>query len=182
MLINDCSDAFVCVVDVQEKLMPAMGNAQETLNRLKVLLGGCSALEIPFLVTEQYPKGLGSTLEEIRALFPAGTIVFEKNSFSCFGSGSFAETVAASGKKVMILCGVESHVCVFQTALEAKEKGLEVILVEDCVDSRHTSDKCIALKYLRHAGVHIISSEMLLFLLMKNSSHPAFKFISKLVR
>ena len=179
--VKSC-EALVCVVDVQEKLIPAMGNGGDLLKRLNVLLGGCAALEIPFLVTEQYPKGLGNTLEEIRGIFPEGTAVFEKNSFSCFGSEEFASAVKDSRKKWMILCGVESHVCVFQTALEAKKNGLEVILVEDCVDSRHGSDKTTALKYLRHAGVHIVSSEMVLFLLMKSSANPAFKVISKLVR
>ena len=182
MLDAKTGDAFVCVVDVQEKLIPAMGNREELLKRLNVLLGGCAALEIPFLVTEQYPKGLGNTLAEIREIFPESTVVFEKNSFSCFGSEEFASAVRSSGKKWVILCGVESHVCVFQTALEAKKNGLEVILVEDCVDSRHGQDKVTALKYLRHAGIHIVSSEMVLFLLMKSSANPAFKVISKLVR
>ena len=182
MLNVKCDNAFVCVVDVQEKLIPAMGCGADVVKRLQVLLGGCKALELPFLVTEQYPKGLGNTLPEIRSLFPEGTSIVEKSSFSCFGAEDFCSGVKKLSRNVMILCGVESHVCVFQTALEAKAEGLEVILVEDCVDSRHGSDKTTALKYLRHAGVHILSSEMLLFLLMKNSSHPAFKVISKLVR
>lgn len=182
MLKLKSDDAFLCVVDVQEKLIPAMGNSEEVLRRLQVLLGGCSTLELPFVVTEQYPKGLGSTVPAIREIFPEGTAVLEKNSFSCFGAPEFENSISSLNRKTMILCGVESHVCVFQTALDALEKGFEVILIEDCIDSRHSSDKTTALKYLRHAGVHILSSEMTLFMLMKDSRHPAFKTVSKLVR
>ncbi|MBO7146223.1 MAG: isochorismatase family protein [Lentisphaeria bacterium] len=176
------SDTFTCVVDLQEKLVPAMGNSENLMKRVKILLGGLQSLEIPVLATEQYPKGLGATLPEVSELFTPGAAVIEKNSFSCFGTESFAEAARQCGRKNMILLGVESHVCVFQTALDALELGYTVYLVEDCIDSRFASDKAAAIAALRDAGVKILTSEMILFMLMRASSHPAFKTISKLIR
>ena len=181
-MIENASDAFVCVVDLQEKLVPTQSHPTELLQRVKVLLGGARALEIPFVAAQQYPKGLGEILPEVKELFPAGTFIGDKTTFSCFGIPEFKEAAAKLNRRKMILLGVETHVCVLQTALDAMKLGYEVYLVEDCTDSRHGYDRAAGLKFMRESGVKIVTAEMLLFQLMHDSHHPAFKTISKLVR
>lgn len=178
----DASSSLLCIVDIQEKLIGAMGAPQETLKRSKIVLEAARVLGIPMIATEQYPRGLGPTLPEITELFSEGTPVLEKTSFSCFGVESFSNAVADSPATDLILIGIEAHVCVFQTALDALALGKTVYLVEDCVDSRHASDKASALAFLRQEGVKVLTSEMLLFQLLRNASHPCFKTVSKLVR
>ena len=181
-MIEKASDAFVCVVDLQEKLVPAMNDPAGLLKRVSVLLGGAAALEIPFVAAQQYPKGLGLVVPEVKELFPEGTSVTDKITFSCFGTPEFREAAEKFDRKQMILLGVETHVCVLQTAFDAMKLGYEVYLVEDCTASRHVSDRAAAIALMRENGVRVVTSEMILFQLMRNSLHPAFKTISKLVR
>jgi len=181
-MIPNLSSSLLCIVDLQEKLIGAMGCAQETLKRVKILLEAARALELPMVATEQYPRGLGPTLPEVRELFSEGTPVIEKTQFSCFGANGFRSVVVNSGATDLILIGIESHVCVLQTALDALALGKTVYLVEDCVDSRHASDKASALAYMRGAGIKVLTSEMLLFLFLRDASHPCFKTVSKLIR
>ncbi len=181
-MIENPSEAFVCVVDLQEKLVPTQSNPAELLKRVAILMGGAAALEIPFVAARQYPKGLGEIVPEVAAQLPENTPVVDKISFSCFGTPEFRDAAAALGRKQMILIGIETHVCVLQTALDAIKLGYEVELVEDCTDSRHVSDRAAGISYLRESGVKIVTSEMLLFQLMHDSKHPAFKTISRLIR
>lgn len=181
-MIENASDAWVCVVDLQEKLLPAQSHPVDLLKRLNVMLGGARALEIPFLAARQYPKGLGEIVPEVKALFPDNTTVVDKITFSCFATEEFKAAAAGLKRRQMILLGVETHVCVFQTAMDAMKLGYDVYLVEDCTDSRHETDRAAGLALLRQNGVSILTSEMVLFQLMHDSGHPAFKTISKLVR
>ena len=181
-MIPTPSSSLLCIVDIQEKLIGAMEAPQETLKRSKIMVEAARALGIPMIATEQYPRGLGPTLPEIVELFAEGTPVIEKTSFSCFGAEEFRNAVTASPAADLILIGIESHVCVLQTALDALALGKTVYLVEDCVDSRYASDKASALTLLREKGVRILTSEMLLFQLLGTASHPCFKTISKLIR
>ncbi len=181
-MIEQASDAFLCVVDLQEKLVPTQSHPAELMKRVGVMLGGARALEIPFVAAQQYPKGLGELLPEVKELLPEGTPVTDKITFSCFGTPEFAAAAAALGRKQMILLGVETHVCVLQTALDAMKLGYEVYLAEDCTDSRHEFDRAAGLALMRESGVKIVTGEMLLFQLMHDSKHPAFKTVSRLVR
>ena len=181
-MIENAADAFVCVVDLQEKLVPTQSHPTELLQRVKVLLGGARALEIPFIAAQQYPKGLGEILPEVKELFPADTFIADKTTFSCFGTQEFKDAAARFNRRQMILLGVETHVCVLQTALDAVKLGYEVYLAEDCTDSRHEYDRAAGLTMMRDGGVKTVTAEMLLFQLMRDSHHPAFKTISKLVR
>ena len=118
----------------------------------------------------------------MKELFPEGTSITDKITFSCFGTPEFREGAERLNRKQMILLGVETHVCVLQTAFDALKLGYEVTLVEDCTDSRHVSDRAAGIALMRENGVQIVTSEMLLFQLMRDSRHSAFKTISKLVR
>ena len=181
-MIEKASDAFVCIVDLQEKLVPTQSHPAELLQRVKVMLGGARALEIPFIAARQYPNGLGDIVPEVKELIPENTPVTDKITFSCFGTPEFKAAAAALNRRQMILLGVETHVCVLQTALDAMKAGYEVYLVEDCTDSRHEYDRTAGLNFMRESGVKIVTAEMLLFQLMHDSKHPVFKTISKLVR
>ena len=181
-MIENASDAFVCIVDLQEKLVPTQSHPAELLQRVKVMLGGARALEIPFIAARQYPNGLGDLVPEVKELIPENTSVTDKITFSCFGTPEFRDAAAKLNRKQMILLGVETHVCVLQTAFDALKLGYEVTLVEDCTDSRHDSDRAAGIALMRENGVQVVTSEMLLFQLMHDSRHPAFKTISKLIR
>ena len=181
-MIENASDAFVCVVDLQEKLVPTQSRPAELLKRVSVLLGGAAALEIPFVAAQQYPKGLGPVVPEVKELFPEGTFITDKITFSCFGTPEFREAAEKLNRKQMILLGVETHVCVLQTAFDALKLGYEVYLAEDCTDSRHDFDRAAGIALMRENGVKVVTGEMLLFQLMHDSRHPVFKTISKLVR
>ncbi len=170
------------VIDVQERFAPAIPGIAQALPRICLALSSARELGLQAIATEQYPKGLGRTLPEVAALLPQGTAPIEKTSFSCFGAEAFRTELAKVPKKSLALLGVEAHVCVLQTALDALEKGYEVFLLSDCVASRKDSDKDAALAFLLHSGVKVLSVESYLFMLLKDASHPAFKAVSKLVR
>lgn len=182
MILPTPENSVIVLIDMQEKLVRAMSNSENTVKACRMLMQGADALQCPVVVTEQYPKGLGFTVEDIASVLPAGTPVIEKTSFSCYGTEAFAETMAKQDRECVILCGVESHVCVLQTAMDALAAGKIVYIVTDAVSSRKESDMNTGLQYLRHNGVQELSAEALLFMMLRNSRHPAFKTISALVR
>lgn len=175
-------NSIFVIVDIQARLLPTMNDPEQVLNRTQMLVKGMSELKVPIAVTEQYPQGLGNTVPELAELFPENTAVVAKTSFSCFGENAFAELMDVSKRPVMIIAGIESHVCVTQTALDALNAGFQVFIAADAVSSRKAADLNTALSLLRHAGCTVASSEAILFMLLKNAKHPAFKAISKLVR
>ena len=180
MQYPEAAASIFAVVDLQEKLVGAMADPEGVLARAKVLVEGANALSIPLVVTEQYPKGLGNTVAPLKELFPEGTPILEKSSFSCWAEEGFRNAVGQ--KRTLVLFGVETHVCVLQTALDAVYAGHEVIVISDAVSSRRESDKAQALALFRENGIKVMSSEMLLFLYMRDSKHPSFKSISKIIR
>lgn len=168
-------------VDIQEKLFPHISNNEELEKNLLILLKGLKLHEIPFIINEQYKKGIGETIPSLRELtdeYPH----FEKTTFSCCGNEDGLEAIKALGRNTVILAGIETHVCVLQTALDLLEEGFKVVLVTDCVNSRKQSDKDMAIKRLIQAGVIPTTYESLLFELTVNAKHPVFKEISKLVK
>ena len=183
MFCYPASDNAVCVVvDIQAKLLPAMNDPELVLNRAQMLVKGMNELGVPVVVTEQYPQGLGNTVPELSELFAENTQVIAKTSFSCFGEENFVNAVDIEKHPVMIICGIESHVCVTQTALDALNRGFKVFIAADAVNSRKNSDVETALAQLRHAGCTVASAEAILFMLMRTAKHPSFKAVSKLVR
>ena len=176
-------DNTVCVVvDIQTKLLPAMNDPENVLNRAQMLVKGMNELGVPVVVTEQYPQGLGNTVPELAELFAENTPVIAKTSFSCFGEEAFVNAVDIEKRPVMVICGIESHVCVTQTALDALNAGFKVFIAADAVNSRKQADIDTALSFLQHAGCNVVSSEAILFMLLKSARHPNFKAVSKLVR
>ncbi len=181
MRIN-ANDTAVLVVDYQTKLLPAMSELDSLMNSSKILLSGLKELEIPMIVTEQYSKGLGPTVDEIIECMGDSYRPFEKTTFSGLQTEEIKAAVDALGKKNIIVCGVEAHVCVLQSVIDLIESGHTVILVEDCIASRKVSDKKSAVKRAIGEGALITSAEAILFELTVGSKSPHFKAVSKIVK
>lgn len=178
----EVSDSLVVLIDVQEKFVPAIPTVQNILPRQKLILKAASELKLSTIITEQYPKGLGNTVPELKELFQPEWPVFEKSSFSCFGSTEFRKELTKSPKKYMAVMGIETHVCLLQTVVDALNKGYKPIVLADTVASRNEYDRQIALDFMRQQGAMIITAEAFLFMLMKDSGHPAFRAVSKLLK
>jgi nicotinamidase-related amidase len=179
-------DSVFVLVDVQERLYPHMHQAEELGRSLSILLRGFALLGVPGIVTQQYTKGLGSTIGPLRAVLDqAGhdpKEVVEKLAFGCCDEPSFVERLDAVGKHVVVLAGIEAHVCVLQTAIGLAERGFRPVVVADCVSSRRQSDRDIALRRMEGEGVLLTSYESLLFELTRVAGTDTFRAVSRLVK
>jgi nicotinamidase-related amidase len=171
------------VVDVQERLFNAMDaeRRDDMVANLKILVSAARRLDVPVLVTEQYPKGLGRTLPELRSLL-GDTPPFEKTAFSCCGADGFMDRMRALGADHVILTGIEAHVCVLLTALDLLTRGLRVSIVADAVCSRRPANLEIGLGQARQASVVVTATETVVFQLLGGADSDAFRELSKLLR
>jgi len=174
----------LAVIDVQERLMPAIDRQGELERNVDRLVRGTHVLGIPALLTEQYVRGLGETVEPIRRAFAetGGYHPMEKSCFSANRCTPFAMKLRQLDRSQVLLAGVEAHVCVYQTASDLLAAGFEVHLVADAVSSRSPENKEIALRRLVADGVRLTSTEMALFELLATSGTDEFRAISKLVK
>lgn len=165
------------VVDYQEKLVPVMNDKDKLLRNSCILLEGLKILDVPMVITQQYTKGLGMTVEEITQA--AGTTEYiDKISFTAYDC--VKEKISA--KKYVIVCGIESHICVLQTVLDLKAAGFVPVLAADCISSRKESDKQVAIERARQEGAIVTTYESLLFELLQVAGTETSKKIQKLVR
>jgi nicotinamidase-related amidase len=169
------------VIDMQERLFPVMLENENLLKNCKTLIQGLAELKLPVIATQQYSKGLGETLPEIKAAIPDFTFI-EKRDFSCCDEPMVSEKLKEMDAKNVIICGIESHVCVLQTAIDLKEAGLNPIVVMDCVSSRSESNIELAKERFRFEGIMMTSYESILFELTRSAGAPEFRAISKLVK
>ena len=182
MEIPNVESSVLVLIDFQERLVPVMDHFDATLSRARLLLDGAAALGLNVIVTEQYPRGLGATIPEIAEHLPMTTPILSKTSFSVFGEPAFRTALESKYRKTVVIAGIETHVCVLQSVFDALNAGYQVILAEDAVTSRKPGDRAAALTAARHAGACVLSAEAILFWLLRDASHPAFKAISRLVR
>lgn len=175
------ADTVGLIIDLQERLVPHMHGRDELIARVRLLLKGLKLLDVPVLLTEQYPKGLGGTVSEIAELLPDG-IRFEKISFSCCDDAAILSRLQSLGKKNVLIAGIEAHVCVLQTAIDLCGCGMLPVVAEDAVASRRENDKRIALKRIAAAGGMLTTVESVLFELARTAQHPSFKALSALVK
>jgi nicotinamidase-related amidase len=164
------------VVDIQEKLLPPIFQKEQLVRNSQLLIRAASVLKIPTIVSTQYAKGLGKTVPEIASLLPE-TEAIDKDRFSCFGSEVFCTLLRRlpGNRNTLLLCGMESHICVMQTAVAALREGYLVHVASDAVSSRTEWNWKIGLERMRAAGAVISSTEMMIYELMRSSSSPAFK-------
>jgi nicotinamidase-related amidase len=164
------------VVDIQEKLLPPIFQKERLVSNSKLLIRAASMLKIPAIVSTQYSNGLGKTVPEIASLLPESGAI-DKDRFSCFGSDAFCTLLKRlpGNRNTLLLCGMESHICVMQTALAALREGYLVHVASDAVSSRTEWNWKIGLERMRAAGAVISSTEMMIYELIGSSASPAFK-------
>ncbi|MBM3889703.1 MAG: hydrolase [Verrucomicrobia bacterium] len=173
--------AGLVVVDIQEKLIPAIHEHQRVIANTVRLIKGAAIMRLPVFVTEQYPMGLGPTVSDVAAAIP-GFAPMEKLDFSSCGAEGFVAALEAKGVSDVILCGIEAHVCVTQTCLDLLDKGLRPFVVADAISSRTAENHRIAVERMRDAGAVIVSTEMILFELLGRAGTEEFKKVLPLVR
>jgi len=175
--------SVLTIVDVQERLFNAMDaeRRDEMVANVKILATAARRLQVPVLVTEQYPKGLGRTLPEVKTLV-ADVPPFEKTAFSCADAEGFMDRLRALDAEHVILTGIEAHVCVLLTALDLLGRGLRVSVVADAVCSRRAANLEIGLGQARQAGATITATETVVFQLLGRADSDAFRELSKLLR
>lgn len=178
------SDAFLLVIDVQQKLMPVIDNHKNVERNIERLVRGCKILDIPAILTEQYVQGLGPTVPAIRRAFEetSGYEPIEKASFSGYGSPEFVMATRNLHRKQAIVAGIEAHVCVYQTVSDLLHNGYEVTIIADAVSSRTPANKEIALRRMISDGAKLSSTEMVLFELTVTSRTDEFREIFRLVK
>jgi hypothetical protein len=169
------------VIDIQERLFQVMDSREEFLHKCIILIEGLKVLKVPLLLTEQYPRGLGSTIGPIRQAVGSASSI-EKVAFSCCDEPLFSSSLDRLARKKVIICGIEAHVCVLQTVVDLLERDYEPVVVADCITSRHSGDKDVALDRMRSEGALITTCESILFELTGVSGTDQFKSISRLVK
>ena len=179
-LLNPENTVLV-VIDFQERLFPVMHDREKLLRQVVKLIQGAKVLDIPVILTEQYPKGLGPTLPEIAELLPDVKPI-EKTCFSCCDAESFNNSVEATNRKQVLISGIEAHICVYQTAVALNQGGYEVQVVADCVSSRDPENKMVSLFKMGSVGIAPTTMETALFELLKIASGDEFKQISNIVK
>jgi nicotinamidase-related amidase len=176
------NEAILVVVDVQEKFMPVLFEPQRLISACQLLIGGAKILGLPILVTEQLPEKLGPTVTELREVLGSDYRPIIKAEFSAFANESFRRTFAATERTQLILCGIEAHVCIRQTTLDALALGYEVFLVEDAVSSRYEFLYRSGVQSCVEAGAKRTNAEAVLFELMATAEHPQFREVQNLVK
>lgn len=173
--------ALLLVIDVQGKLVDLAWRSEQLQKNIRTLLEGMKVLDVPVLATEQYPKGLGHTVPSIAALLGDEPVI-EKNSFSCCGEFAFETRLTELHKTDIIVCGIETHVCVYQTTRDLLALGYNVHLVTDAVSSRSEENWKLGVSVCTALGAKATGTEMVLFELLRESGTEQFKAISKLVK
>ncbi|MDD5711975.1 MAG: hydrolase [Smithellaceae bacterium] len=174
-------ETILVVVDVQGKLAQVMDDKASLFDNTRRLVQGVHALEIPIIVTEQIPEKLGPTIPEIAAVLP-GIRSISKASFSCYGEPAFRKALADLKRRSILIAGIETHVCVYQTVLDLLDAGYKVQVVADAVSSRSARHREIGLEKMREAGAPSTSVEMVLFELLRSADHPQAKKIFGIVK
>jgi len=174
-------DSIALVIDFQARLMPFIYRHEEMEKKAEIFIKGCRVLDVPLLVMQQYTKGLGDTSQILKDALGEFEHI-EKITFSGCGNAEFIEKLEASGKKNIIVTGIEAHVCVQQTVLDLLASGYNVYVLADCIGSRNETDRAYAEKRMRQAGAVITTMESVLFELLIRADHPKRKDISNLVK
>ncbi|MCX6140594.1 MAG: hydrolase [Candidatus Kapabacteria bacterium] len=173
--------AVALCVDMQDRLFPHIHEHEALLLRCVTLIKGLQILAVPIVVTQQYTTGLGATIAPIAAALGEFDPI-EKMTFSCCGSDTVEAILLGSARHAVIVFGIETHVCILQTALDLKAQGQNVYVVADCVASRNPQEKKVAIRRMRDAGITITTTESILFELLRRADTPEFKQISALVK
>jgi len=173
-------NSVLLVIDVQGKLARVMHDSEAVLHQIAALIKAAHLLKIPILATEQVPDKIGETVSEIKQVL--ATQIIKKRSFSCCAAGDFAGKLSALKRKQIVICGIETHVCVYQTVCDLREEQYHVQVVADAVSSRTLANKEMALERIRGTGATLTSAEMIVCEWIKGADHPQFKEIMSLIK
>lgn len=180
-LINE-NNTLVFIIDIQEKLLNAAFNKEVLAKNAEILTQTANILGLPILITEQYPKGLGKTIECISSHLPEDFNYIEKISFSALNTREVFEALKLHNKSQILLFGIETHICVSQTAAALAEAGFEVFIIENACGSRSEKEHRFGLERIKNNGAQIITTEIALFELLKSAKHPKFKEVQALIK
>ena len=177
----NAENSLILLIDIQEKLVNML--EKDTISsKAAKLLNAAGILEIPCIITEQYPKGLGPTVEELKLETTDKTVFFEKTAFSAMQESGFKEILRNYNRKNIIICGIEAHVCVYQTVSDLITEGYNVEIVQDITASRKETEFQTGMEKMKQLGANVTSLEIVLFELIKTSKHPHFKEIQGLIK
>ena len=182
MTIHNIEDSVVMIIDVQEKLLNAVFNKASLEKKATTLANTAKILGIPVIVTEQYPKGLGATVESLKEALPENTQYFEKTAFSALENNDVLEALKNSGKKQVVIFGIETHICVSQTTNALIQEGFEVSVIRDACGSRSELEYLAGLERMKDNGAHVLTTEIALFEWLKGAKHPKFKEVQMLIK
>jgi len=171
----------LAVIDLQERLIPHIFESEELIRKTALLIGAARILNIPILATEQYPEGIGPTVPQLKNILEGAPLI-SKRTFSCCREPRFMTTLEELQRRQILICGIETHVCVFQTAADLVARGFQVQVAVDAVSSRTEANKTIGLTRIQQAGGAISSVESTVFELLETSACPEFKQVIKLIK
>lgn len=180
-MLLSANETLLLVIDIQDRLLPAMQEGERVVRNTGILLQAAGALHIPALITEQYPKGLGATVSAVKTA-AGDSAVLEKMHFSAWGEPTIRDRIRSTDRPQIVIAGIEAHVCVLQTALELVKTGRKVSVVTDAISSRHHDSVNVARERMTASGVSLVTTEMCLFEWMGSASHPEFKNLSRLIK
>jgi nicotinamidase-related amidase len=178
----DAGQAALIIIDMQESFRTAISDFTATAARIATIAQGAQLLNVPIILTEQYPRGLGHTAEEIKSILPPAPVIIEKTAFSSCGALAFEAELERTGARQILVCGIEAHICVNQTAHDLLARGFQVHLLTDCINARTAENKALALAKMHGSGALPSSIEMALFELLRDAKHEQFKAIQKLIK
>ena len=173
------ANTTLLIVDIQERLLPALHEHQAFLAACRQFITGANLLGVPHIITEQYPKGLGATVPDIALLTPDAP-KFSKTQFSAY-TAEVAAALQSRQPANIVLIGCETHICMLQTVLDLRQQGYNMFIPQECATSRTAANKANGLQQIQAAGGIVSNIESLLFMLLKDAQHPQFKAISKLI-
>jgi len=176
----DIKQSFVLLVDVQEKLLPTIHQADQLETNIQKLLSATKALELDLIHCEQYPKGLGNTIPSLHEF--TGLKAYDKTIFSAFGNTDLVDSIKKINKKQCIITGIEAHVCITQTVNDLLEENIEVFIPYEVVSSRTQQNKDLAIERMRAWGAQIVSLEQVFFEWLRDAKNPKFKEIAQLIK
>jgi nicotinamidase-related amidase len=174
--------SVLAIIDMQEAFRTKIADFTETAERIRLMVQAALLLNLTILVTEQYPKGLGHTASEIKDVLHPSVEIIEKTTFSCCGVQQFETQLERAGASQVIVCGIEAHICVNQTAHDLLARGFQVHLLTDCITARNTNNRRLGLAKMQMSGAIPSSVEMALFELMRDAKHEQFREIQNLIR
>lgn len=174
------NDVLLIIVDIQERLLNSVFNKEIVSKNAGIISKASKILKLPVLITEQYPKGLGNTIPEIKENVEA--LYKEKITFSALENDEILNEIMSSGKRQILICGIETHICVNQTVQALLARGLEVFVLKDCCGSRAESEYFAGLERMKALGANILTTEIALFELLRSAKHPEFKNVQALIK